>query len=505
MVYEVIKIRLILVKRIVQLWFVLAVAIGIICAPVQAMDPEEESDKPGAAASATRGSYQVVQNDVAVGVNAHNVVNFEKTLDNTDLATGDKPAVAASAGMDNLLLSDSYEIPDQKESKQLSDLEKLPQIAVDNIVRFLPPRDVGRLAKLSKEMLAKVNKARLNNLKLAVSSAKKSLKAPEDPTGKKLPNMGLPFFKDFSKIEKALDNIDPQHRKMALKNEMGDLTSFAVKASSQAAHAKKAIEGMPYQTMYRFILETLGEGARALTYVQKSALQHQFLGFNVYFLEEAKKSQWQEDFLDKVWAPEADDGLLAFINNTYQVLTAEMRAIDTDHYWVVRYGQLRANEISKDHINQLLTGGLSTMQPTIIIDYDLAREVNHTSAYIVIKEYLPKKIHNLVITNANEFVTNIGKYFLNGLTGRFTNLTVAFPAAQNIGAHFLSNCNTIEKLQLYLPIARYLEGNFLCNCRSLAKLELNMHAVELSTRYYNFRGCPLLEEQHKRTPGFPIF
>ena len=200
-------------KRIVQLWFVLALAVGMICVPLQAMDPEEESDKPGVAASATRGSsYQVVQNNVAAGVDAQNIVNPD-TLNSADLATGDKPAFAASVtGTGNLPISDKCSGLDPADTSNPElNLANMPQEVIEGIVRALPLKDVENLAQTSDEMFAKVNEARISNLNSAFRSQTK-IKTSKDPIRNIEIDLNMTVFnsKYQLSLQRALNNFFKQ-------------------------------------------------------------------------------------------------------------------------------------------------------------------------------------------------------------------------------------------------------------------------------------------------------
>ena len=77
-----------------------------------------------------------------------------------------------------------------------------------------------------------------------------------------------------------------------------------------------------------------------MTPLQKVALQHQFSGYEVYYKDAAKKDAWTANFQANFWAPKNGGGLLAFINNTYRVITADTRALDLPALQTVGYSFL---------------------------------------------------------------------------------------------------------------------------------------------------------------------
>ena len=377
-------------KRIVQLWFVLALAMGMASTPaVRAMDPEEEGDKPAAAASA--------------------------------------------AGMNMLEESLNQE----------------------------------------------------------------SQSAGQDPTGKELPNMGLALFDaeaPGSRIGKALDSVPPQDKDMILKSALDKIGFFAAKGGSRLASIAGTIEGIQHENMYRLILQALGEGAQGLTYVQKSALQHQFLGYEVYYKDEVKKDAWLGSF-SKVWAPEAGGGLLAFINNTYQEITAETEAIDTYHYRVVRHSQLAGLNY---HINGLLPTDADGPQPTVVLDIDAPRP-----KFNMDENKLPKRLRNLVLTNADESVQTIESGFL--MCNKFLQaLHLNVPALKCAKEDLLSGCERLTTFILNAPRLVTVGGYFLARNDALNNVYLNVPRLK-SAGYYFLAKNAALDDPFLVMPALKTF
>ena len=419
------------VNMSVKLWFGLALSVGLICTSLLAMDPEEVEDN-----AVTRSG----------------------------LALSDKQGIDRSG---------------YTGSKKLS-LDVIPQTAAE-------------LERAFRACQARVCARYVPQLVQALRSESQS--AAQDPTGKELPNLGLALFDaeaHGSRIGKALASVPPQDKDRMLKSALDKIGFFAAKGGSRLASVAETIEGLQHENMYRLILQALGEGAHDLTYVQKSALQHQFLGYEVYYKDEVKKDAWLGRF-NKVWGAGTDGGLLAFINNTYQEITAQTEAIDTDHYWVVRHSQLAG---LKDHINDLLPANNDDPQPTIVIDIDAAGDV-----FNMAKEDLPERLQNLVLTNADESMQTIGDKFLDNRNTLQTlhlnlpvlksvgdeflefcfnlkNLYLNLPALQEVGKCFLGGRNEIEKLRLNLPTLHKVEDFFLCGCGKLENLYLNLPALQ---------------------------
>ena len=443
-------------KRVLQLWFVFTLAVGMICAPVKAIDPEEESDdKLATGASATGGSSAtrapvdlVVQNDVAAGVSAHNVVNPKNSSGNTDLAASSKS-------------------PDQKEGTGFY-WEKLPKELLHEIVLLMHPEASEQFSRTSEKMRAEVRDA--FEKKLGKALKQESQSAVQDPTGRELPNMGLPFFKSAalpSKICEALDRMPKDIRNGTLEKRLDSYGFFAARGVGIVASAADRLEGIHYENMHAVILQALGDTADELGYKQKAALQHQFLRFDFYYKTPANKSKWIDIFRQKIWAPEAGGGLLAFIDNTYQEITSETPAIDTDQNWVVRYSQLAE---LKDHINGLLPENADTPQPTVVIDIDAESDnFNMTGSD------LPERLRNLVLTNVHKNVTSVDENFLN--ESNLQVLEIDLPALARIKAESLGVCDHLQTVYLHLPALKTIEEFLLYSNPSLNKVNLHARAV----------------------------
>lgn len=125
-------------QKIVKLWFVLAVAVGMMCASVQAAGPEDDLEYEGGAAT--------------------------------------KVVPIASGGA---------QVTDQVQPT----LDGLPQELFNKIVGYLDPYSAAQLAQVSRKMRSQVDAARQQNLDAVLFQESKIAR---DPTGKALPN--LEFF-----------------------------------------------------------------------------------------------------------------------------------------------------------------------------------------------------------------------------------------------------------------------------------------------------------------------
>ena len=436
-------------KKILQLWLGIALVLGMMSTSVQAVGPNDEAEET-------------------------------------------EPAAAAAA------------------SPQASDspptLANLPQEVIDRIVPFLDPTSAVRLAEASRQMTRMVGDARIHHLKKALYQESGG---PKDPTGKALPDMGLPVFhleRISDNLKQALSYYPPQQREGILKAALGSYELFAIKNNSEmAVSVASKIEGMQHENMYRLILQALGEDAQGLTSVQKAALQHQFLGYDVYYADEGKKNEWMQAFRDRVWKPCGRNGLQRFLDINYQAITAETEAIDTGHYWVIQHSQLAG---LKDDINRLLPENAEGPHPTVVIDIDAAGP-----AFNIEYEDLPNRLRNLVLTNTNERITEIQNRFLNRssllsvdinllavkeVRGFFLHscphlkrVNLNLPAVENIGSDFMSY-NSIEGLILNLPAVQRIGDSFLNAC-ILWRLSLNLSVVQSVGNYF-LAFCERLRE-----------
>ncbi|MAP24587.1 MAG: hypothetical protein CMM87_03535 [Rickettsiales bacterium] len=375
-------------KKILQLWLGIALVFGMMSTSVQAVDPNDEAEET-------------------------------------------EPAAAAAAS------------PQASNSPTLAGW---PKEVIDRIVSFLDPTSAARLAGASKEMARKVGDARIHHLKKALYQESQESGGHKDPTGKALPYMGLAFFDSeapASRIGEALAFIPPQDRDKILKGLLGPYKFFAAKGGSRLANVAGTIEGLQHENMYRLILQALGEDTQDLTSVQKAALQHQFLGYDVYYTTEDKKNEWVQAFRDQVWNPRGHNGLQTFLDTNYQAITAETQAIDTDHYWVVQHSQLAG---LKDRINRLLPENAEGPHPTVVMDINAAGPV-----FTMSREELPDRLRNLVLTNADESVQIIGDHFLS-YNKSLQTVHLYMPALTNVGYMFMSFNIFPQTVHLYAPV-----------------------------------------------------
>ena len=399
-------------KKILQLWLGIALVLGMMSASVQAVGPNDEAEEtePAAAAAAAHAS--------------------------------DSPTLA-----------------------------NLPKEVIDRIVSFLNPTSAARLAGASRQMTRMVGDARIHHLKEALYQESGG---PKDPTGKALPDMGLPVF-HLERISVDLKQVLsrrylPEERKGILKAALGSYELLAIKNNSEMAMsiASKS-ESMQHENMYRLILQALGEDAQDLTFVQKAALQHQFFGYEVYYTTEDKKKEWMQAFRDRVWNPRGHNGLQTFLDTNYQEITAETEAIDTDSYWVVQHSQLAG---LKDDINRLLPENAEGPQPTVVIDIDAAGPVFTMRG----RADLPNRLRNLVLTNADESVQTIGDYFFSSNLNLQT-LHLYMPALTRCGHNVLSGPRDLQTMHLYVPALTSVGNAFLSMNYSLQVLHLYAPAL----------------------------